>query len=106
MIEIATVFGRNKMKTCAVLHGATFECTIPTVGEKGFPLSQIVSWSISESRDYRRSMDPEFRDTIKFLESCLDLDPKKRLSAKEALAHPFLIEETYSDTEADEMDVL
>lgn len=106
MIEIATIFGRQKMKQCAALHGVIFECTIPTVGQPGFPLSHIVQWSTSATRpDEGDALDPGVKETVKFLEQCLELDPRRRISARAALASNFLADIDL-ETETDEMDVL
>lgn len=51
-------------------------------------------------------MDQETKETVKFLEQCLQLDPSKRVSARVALASDFLAEEAYPDTEVEEMDAL
>ena len=106
MIEIATIYGRPKMRQCAALHGAVFECTIPTVGQSGFSLAHIVQWSTSATRpDDSEDLPLDVKETIKFLEQCLDLDPRRRISAKAALASKFLTD-IGSGTEMDEVDVL
>lgn len=84
------------MRGCAYLHGAVWDCNIPTIGEKGFPLAQIVQWSTSEKLG--EEMDQETKETVKFLEHCLQLDPSKRISARAALASDFLTE-AYAETE-------
>jgi len=100
MIEIATIFGRHKMKQCAMLHGSMFDCNLSSVGEKGFPISHIVQWSTSVTRpEHTDDLAPDVKETIGFLELLLELDPRKRVSARAALASDFLAEET--DTEAD-----
>ena len=107
MIEIATIFGQQKMRQCAMLHGAIFECTIPTVGKQGFSLAQIIQWSTAaRGSDNEGDLDPGVKDAVKFLEQCLELDPRRRISARAALASDFLAEETFFDTEPDEMNVL
>ena len=103
MIEIATIFGRQRMRGCAYLHGAVWDCNIPTIGEKGFPLAQIVQWSTSDK--VGEPMDQETKETVKFLEQCLQLDPGKRISARAALASDFL-SEAYPDTELEEVGAL
>ena len=106
MVEIATIFGRQRMKHCAVLHGSMFECTLNTVGEKGHPLAHIVQWSTSVMRpELEDDLDPAVKEAVSFLEQILELDPRRRLSARAALAHPFLAEDPY-DTQGDEVDVL
>jgi len=106
MIELATMFGRNKMKSAALLHGATFDCTLNTVGDKGFPLWHVIQWSGYQQRpEDGNALDPGINDAVKFLELLLEFDPRKRISARAALQTDFLaLEET--DTEAEEMDVL
>ena len=107
MIEIATIFGQKKMRQCAALHGAAFECTLSSVGEKGFPLAYIVQWSTSPTRpEESEDLEPDIIETVKFLELLLELDPRRRISARAALASDFLAEEQYPDTETEDMDVL
>lgn len=94
------------MKSCAMLHGSFLDCNLPTIGQSGFPLSQIVQWSTSATRpDDGEDLEPEVKEAVKFLEMCLDLNPQKRISAKQALASDFLADD-FSDTEPEEMDVL
>ncbi|PWW80564.1 kinase-like protein [Tuber magnatum] len=97
MIEIATIFGKQRMKQCAALHGCVFESTIPTIGERGFTLEKIVLWATNRtatgsSKDNRddAKLDRDEALVIKFLQRCFELDPAKRSSAVEALQHEFL----------------
>ena len=107
IIEIAHIFGQRRMRACALLHGAVFDCTIPTVGEKGYHLEHIVQWSISATRpDEEEDLSSEYKQIVKFLECCLELDPRKRISARSALQHEFLSQEVEQETEGDEMQVL
>lgn len=107
MIEIASIFGQRRMKHCAQLHGATFDTNIPTIGEKGYSLEQIVQWSVSSTRpDEGDDLDLETKECVKFLERCLDLDPKKRISARAALASDFLAEQVKLESDADELQMV
>ena len=96
IIEIATIFGKAKMRACAMIHGCIFETTIPTIGEKGFTLEKIVLWATNRSAGGGSSsadqdLLPEGeRLACQFLARCFELDPMKRISAAEALRHPFL----------------
>ena len=107
LIEIATIFGHRRMKNCALMHGAVFECTLPTIGEKGYSLEHIVHWSLSTLRpdDVEGQLDPEIKECVKFLERCLELDPRKRISARAALASDFLSENTAHESEVDELQI-
>ena len=113
IIEIATIFGKAKMRQCAALHGwfclsvcvtnyhssacpigCIFETTIPTVSERGFSLEKIVLWATNrptgtngityDGLPYGEAL------ACQFLARCLELDPTKRISAEEALSHDFL----------------
>ena len=99
-IEIASIFGRRRMSQCALMHGAIFECTIPSVGEKGFSFEKLVLWSDCRTGT-GQDLAPDEKTAIKFMERCLELDPRKRISAEEALEHEFLLEdETGENREA------
>lgn len=98
LIEIASIFGQRRMKACAQLHGTVFECSLPTIGEKGFLLKQIVQWSVAVvPPEERECIQPDVMECIHFLDHCLELDPKKRVSARRALAHDFLKDEEEED---------
>ena len=107
IIEIASIFGQRRMRHCAQLHGTVFDCNIPTIGEKGYSLEQIVQWSVSSTRpDEGDDLDLETKECICFLEHCLELDPKKRISARAALASHFLTEEVEVGSEIDELQLV
>lgn len=107
LIEIATIFGQRKMKQCAMQHGTIFETSIPTIGMIGFTFDKIILWSTCRN-DSGKGKEVKLEDdealAVEFLTRCLDLDPNHRISAEEALEHPFLREEQYE--EEDEMDML
>ena len=84
-----------------------FDCNIPTIGNQGFSLEHIVQWSVSSNRpDEKEDLNPEIRECIEFLKLLLELDPRKRISARAALASEFLLEDEDSGGEGDEMEVL
>ena len=94
LIELATIFGRRKMRAAALLHGAVFETTIPTVGERGFGFDKLVLWSTGKWKKGPDGTDeklwPGDEEAIRLLQRCLELDPNRRISAEEALDHDFL----------------
>ena len=102
MIEIATIFGAKRMKTCAHMHGTVFETNIPTIGNAGFSLEKIILWSTcrNESPTEKPLTEEEWK-AVRFLERCLDLDPNRRITAEEALQHEFLKEDVYTDDDDD-----
>ncbi|KAH8661546.1 kinase-like domain-containing protein [Tricladium varicosporioides] len=110
MIEIATIFGTRRMKSCAFMHGAVFESNIPTIGVAGFTLEKIILWSTCRneggSEGKEKPLDDQEKLAVKFLERCFELDPNKRISAKEALEHEFLRETPFEDYDEDEMEML
>ncbi|KAK6341083.1 hypothetical protein TWF696_009390 [Orbilia brochopaga] len=103
IIEMATVFGRAKMRICAALHGATFETVIPTITEKGHSLGRIVEWATARSKD--NPLTPQEKTALQFLEATLELNHQRRLSADQALLHPFLAE-IVPDASDDEVETI
>ncbi|RPB08558.1 kinase-like protein [Morchella conica CCBAS932] len=99
MIEIATIFGKAKMKACAALHGCVFETSIATIGERGFTLEKIVLWATNRtangsSRDGTgdQRLGREEAEAVELLRGCFELDPARRWGAQEALECVFLRE--------------
>ncbi|KAI9886563.1 MAG: ATP-dependent DNA helicase chl1 [Watsoniomyces obsoletus] len=94
LIEISTIFGKRRMRACALSHGSIFETNLPTIGERGFSFEKLILWSTGKWQKYEDGTDealwPGEEQAIKLLGRCLDLDPTKRISAREALGHEFL----------------
>jgi len=101
MIEIATIFGHKKMKSCAYLHGAVFETNIPTIGNGGFTLEKIILWSTcrNDGGENSKPLTKDELDAVKFLGRCFELDPARRISAQQALEHSFLKEDQETEVE-------
>lgn len=99
MIEISTIFGSKKMKSSALLHGASFETNIPTIGPSGFTFEKIIIWSTCRvgGADGKPTLTKDEKEAIEFLECCLDLDPHRRITANEALQHTFLTDPVDED---------
>ena len=87
MIELASIFGRRRMRAAAALHGSLFETNIETIGEKGYSLEKIVQWASCTEKE---PLSPAQQQAILFLNGLLELDPGRRFTAKEALQHEFL----------------
>ena len=109
VIELMTIFGKTRMRKCAISHGQVLETNIPSVGDNGFTLASIVIWSQDRpTRDKtgnKTKLRPDEVPMVEFLQRCLELDPQQRISAEEALEHPFLVEKEEEGSE-DEMDIL
>jgi cell division control protein 7 len=63
-----------------------FDATLTTLSDKAMSLLRIIQWATSEMEE------PDWEQTLalEFLYLCLELNPQKRISAAEALEHPFL----------------
>ena len=64
----------------------TFDATLTTLSEKPMSFLKIVQWATPDMQ----TLDPEQALAFEFLDLCMELDPHKRISAADALQHPFL----------------
>lgn len=94
MIEMASIFGTRRMKTAAVMHGQIFETNIPTIGEKGYSWEKLVKWASCVEE-----LTESEKQATRLLSGLMELDPYKRMSAKEALQHEFFTEPIEHDVE-------
>ncbi len=78
-----------------------FETNIETIGERGFSLERIVVWASCRDKEQGPLSGAEAQ-AIAFLEGLLELDPQKRLSAKEALNHDFFVRPELDEVVGDE----
>jgi cell division control protein 7 len=101
MIEIASIFGKKKMKSTAQLHGQLFETTIETIGEHGFPLEKIILWASCREKETDQLRRGE-EQAVDLLHGLLELDPQKRYSAREVLQHEFFTAPVEDEDEREE----
>ncbi|ETN45363.1 uncharacterized protein HMPREF1541_09194 [Cyphellophora europaea CBS 101466] len=100
-IEIASIFGTKKMQAAAAQHGQIFETNIATIGEKGFSLEKIIRWASCREKE-ENALHLGEQQAVSFLQHLLDMDPHRRFSAKEALAHEFFtypVEDEFEEAE-------
>jgi cell division control protein 7 len=92
-IELCTIFGRKKMKETALLHGQVLQTNVTTIFEHGHGWEKILLWCLGRTKkeDGSGGLSTEELEAVEFLKCCLELDPAKRITAAEALQHPFLI---------------
>ncbi|RMZ76770.1 hypothetical protein DV737_g4642, partial [Chaetothyriales sp. CBS 132003] len=98
MIETASIFGRRRMQAAAALHGQVFETNIETIGEMGFTFKRLILWAACREKEGQELRVGE-EQAVDLLGKMMELDPGKRLTAKEALGHPF-----FTDPREDEVE--
>jgi cell division control protein 7 len=91
-IELCTIFGKKRMKETALLHGQVLQTNIPTIGDSGHTWEKVLLWCTSRNKKDGADLSGEELEAIEFMKCCLELDPAKRITAEEALEHPFLSE--------------
>ena len=93
-IELCCIFGRKRMKEVALLHGQVLQTNVPTISENGHGWEKILLWCTGRNRKRdggeEGGLNDEELEAVEFMRVCLELDPAKRISASEALRHPFL----------------
>ncbi|KAF2808049.1 kinase-like protein [Mytilinidion resinicola] len=94
LLEITNIFGRKKMKETSLLHGQVFETNIPSYTESGHGFEKIILWCTNRHGKHDNGekirMVGEEREALVFMEKLLECDPKKRMTADDALNDPFL----------------
>ncbi|CAE7000145.1 hypothetical protein CFE70_000932 [Pyrenophora teres f. teres 0-1] len=106
LLEITTIFGRKKMRETALLHGQVFETNVPSYSEGGHSLEKIILWCTGRTGDKtqpKRELDEEEKEAVQFLYRLLECNPAKRITAAEALEHPFLLKAYGEDSEMEEV---
>jgi cell division control protein 7 len=106
MIEMASIFGKRRMKAVAAMHGSVFETNIETIGDRGFTLEKIIVWASCREPD-QGPLHAGEKQAVEFLEGLLELDPGRRWSAKEALNHEFFtapVEDEFEKAEREQQE--
>lgn len=95
-IELCSIFGKRKMKEVSLLHGQVLQTNLPTVTENGVSWEKVILWCTGRGRKEgeaageRQTLSQEEREAVEVLRACLELDPGRRITAVEALEHPWL----------------
>ncbi|KAI8382937.1 kinase-like domain-containing protein [Blakeslea trispora] len=87
LVELGQIFGYKELEACAIKHERKFSTNII------IPTNRVPWTKVCESlnKDKIAHWDTEkYQDAISLLDRCLDLDSTKRITAEEALSHPFL----------------
>lgn len=81
LTEMSIVFGSQKMRKAAKHYGRVWKSNLPTIEEDGLPLEEVISRLATNVE-----LDPLLMDLLKRL---LELICDKRITAEEALHHPY-----------------
>jgi cell division control protein 7 len=110
LLELTQIFGKRRMREAALIHGQVMETNIPSYSENGHSLEKIIVWSTgrnAKDEDGNRinPLNDDEREAINFLEQCMELDPVKRITAADALDHPFIASAGLGDLGQDDDDI-
>lgn len=92
-IELCCIFGKKKMKEVALLHGQVMQTNVPTISENGHGWEKILLWCTNRNKkgaDAGGGLSKDELEAVEFMRGCLELDPERRMTADEALEHPWL----------------
>jgi cell division control protein 7 len=104
LLEITTIVGRKRMKETALQHGQVFETNVPSYSENGHTFEKIVLWCTGRTTDKtgpKKELTYEEKEAVEFLYRLLECDVSKRITADQALHHPF-ITKVYEESEAED----
>lgn len=99
LMEIATIVGGKNMERVALLHNRTFVTNVPSVRDEG------ISWrefavrlnpaldNPDDDAERREVLD----EALDFAERCLEPQAPQRMTARDALYHPFLRRVEFED---------
>ncbi|TPX40138.1 hypothetical protein SeMB42_g06135 [Synchytrium endobioticum] len=88
LIELGNLFGKKALKEVAATFNRTFDTNIPDIG----PRQDLKKLCLSLRYTIATNISDEGYD---LLERCFDLNPTTRITADEALSHPFLREYSF-----------
>ncbi|KAJ2586059.1 Cell division control protein 7, partial [Coemansia sp. RSA 1804] len=84
LLEISVLFGRLEMERVSAELSRTFLTNIPTVKDRGIRFESLAK---AYNTDGYPCIPP---DAFDLLRRMLTLNPDRRITAEEALAHPFV----------------
>ncbi|KAJ1926366.1 Cell division control protein 7 [Tieghemiomyces parasiticus] len=84
LLEMGVLFGKNEICRVAALHDRSFFTNVPSVRENAVPFERVVKVYNPANA---ANVPPELYDLLR---RCFELDPNERITASEALQHPFL----------------
>ncbi|KAF1931733.1 kinase-like protein [Didymella exigua CBS 183.55] len=109
LLEITTIFGRKKMRETSLLHGQVFETNVPSYSESGHSLEKIILWCTGRTGDKtapKKELEGDEKEAVQFLHRLLECNPGKRITADEALRHPFIAKAHEEEVVDDEINDL
>ncbi|KAI9598266.1 kinase-like domain-containing protein [Syncephalis fuscata] len=83
LVEITCLQGRSAMKAMAAKYHRSFHCNIPTIRNRPVDLSRLIKFLNQERLDL---ID---LNAVSLLDKLLKVDPVDRITASDALSHPF-----------------
>ncbi|OMJ24872.1 Cell cycle serine/threonine-protein kinase hsk1 [Smittium culicis] len=89
LLEISVLFGKVAMEQLSFELGRNFYTNIPTVKDKGIRFDALVRTYSMESWKADVDYSVKFDLAIDLLKKCLTLNSKNRITASEAIYHPF-----------------
>ncbi|EIE87639.1 hypothetical protein G6F46_000461 [Rhizopus delemar] len=88
IVEIANIFGIQELQKMALKYNRVIHTNIPGLPKQKISLKKLCAYYNGDK--LKEWPEKDIRNAMNLLESCLQLDPVTRITAQDALNHPFL----------------
>ncbi|KAI8380278.1 kinase-like domain-containing protein [Blakeslea trispora] len=89
LVELGQIFGYKELEACAIRNSKTISTNVIMPNSR---IPWTILCQVLNKEKVGKWKKEEFEDAISLLDRCLDLDSTTRITAEEALSHPFLMD--------------
>jgi serine/threonine protein kinase len=92
-MDTCSRYSQQTNYTFEITVARIYRTNIKTATSHGIPLDDVITTLRVNGKEFRAHNKNRFDLVLDLLRKCLALDPKERITAREAMMHPFLLSE-------------